>query len=166
MEHMFCAEYKAPFGWIIPLWIERPRLLLVKIELLTDKKVKKDAILKTNNYPLVIKELFAFFDLYFKGRKDVKFSLTYLCLDGVTEFSRSVLLELKKVPFGDVISYKDLATATGYPKGCRAVGNVMNKNPFPIIFPCHRVIKSDGSLGGFAGGQKIKKYLLKHETKK
>lgn len=82
----------------------------------------------------------------------------------LTEFTQKVLLSLfTKVPRGSFVSYKQLAELAGHPKAVRAVGSVMAKNPFPIIIPCHRVIKSDGSLGNYGPGQKLKEYFLKLE---
>jgi methylated-DNA-[protein]-cysteine S-methyltransferase len=80
-----------------------------------------------------------------------------------TEFQQKVWLELMKIPYGEAISYKELARRVGLKQGFQAVGGANGKNPIPIIIPCHRVIMSDGSLGGFRGGLKIKKYLLELE---
>ncbi|MBP7734743.1 MAG: MGMT family protein [Spirochaetes bacterium] len=68
--------------------------------------------------------------------------------------------ELLKIPTGSTISYGDLAWKSGIPGGARFVGNTMAKNSFPIIIPCHRVIRSDGSMGNYSGGVNIKKHLL------
>ncbi len=97
---------------------------------------------------------------YFKGKRK-KFNLP-LKLDG-TPFQKQVWKELSKIPFGKVISYKDLAQKVGKPKAFRAVGNANGKNKFPIILPCHRVIASNGSLGGYGLGLASKKILLVHE---
>jgi O-6-methylguanine DNA methyltransferase len=75
----------------------------------------------------------------------------------------SVYHELLKVPSGATISYGLLAQRAGIPGGARFAGNAMAKNNFPIIIPCHRVIKSDGSMGNYSGGIHIKKYLLDFE---
>lgn len=72
-----------------------------------------------------------------------------------------LLKELKKIPYGKTISYKELANKIG--TSPRACGRLLASNPFPIIIPCHRVIKSNGSLGGYSGGIKLKKHLLKLE---
>ncbi|MFC1807088.1 methylated-DNA--[protein]-cysteine S-methyltransferase [Candidatus Omnitrophota bacterium] len=80
-----------------------------------------------------------------------------------TEFEKKVYQEVAKIPRGETRSYKWVAKAIGYPKAYRAVGNALNKNPFIGMVPCHRVIKSDGSLGGFAKGAKAKKRLLAKE---
>jgi len=80
-----------------------------------------------------------------------------------TPFQLRVWRELKKIPYGEVRSYKELARAIGSPKAVRAVGGANNKNPVPILVPCHRVIGSNGSLVGYGGGLSIKEYLLKLE---
>ncbi len=80
-----------------------------------------------------------------------------------TPFEKQVWVELSKIPFGKVISYKDLAQKVGKPKAFRAVGNANSKNKFPIILPCHRVIASNGTLGGYALGLDRKEKLLVHE---
>jgi O-6-methylguanine DNA methyltransferase len=75
----------------------------------------------------------------------------------------TVYRELLHVPFGRTISYGALAARAGIPGGARFIGNTMAKNNFPIIIPCHRVIKSDGTMGNYSGGTHIKKLLLGHE---
>tara|TARA_B100001287_G_scaffold155744_1_gene131010 strand:+ start:1007 stop:1282 length:276 start_codon:yes stop_codon:yes gene_type:complete len=85
-----------------------------------------------------------------------------------TNFQRTVWKEISKIPFGETRTYKDLATAIGKPNSSRAVANACGKNPYPVIIPCHRVIRSDGKLGGYSGvgGVKKKKELLKLENVK
>ncbi len=81
----------------------------------------------------------------------------------LTEFNKKVWLALKKIPYGRVTTYKELAKYLGQPKAARAVGNACAKNPDAPKVPCHRVIKSDGSLGGYSGGVKRKTKLLRME---
>jgi O-6-methylguanine DNA methyltransferase len=81
----------------------------------------------------------------------------------MTEFKKKVLKILEKIPKGRVATYKEIAFAIGKPKAARAVGNVLNKNPNLIKCPCHRVIKSDGSVGGYARGKKEKIKILRKE---
>jgi len=85
-----------------------------------------------------------------------------------TNFQRTVWKEISKIPFGETRTYKDLAIAIGKPNSSRAVANACGKNPYPVIIPCHRVIRSDGKLGGYSGvgGIKKKKELLKLEKVK
>jgi O-6-methylguanine DNA methyltransferase len=82
-----------------------------------------------------------------------------------TVFERKVWEELKKIPLGTTKSYKQIAKAIGRPNASRAVANACGKNPKPIEIPCHRVIKSDGSLGGYSaqGGVETKRKLLEAE---
>tara|TARA_B100000029_G_scaffold398064_1_gene396504 strand:- start:1204 stop:1482 length:279 start_codon:yes stop_codon:yes gene_type:complete len=85
-----------------------------------------------------------------------------------TKFQIKVWEEIKKIPIGETRSYKEIAILIGKPNSARAVANACGKNPYPITIPCHRVIKSNGDLGGYsaAGGVRKKKLLLKQEVKK
>ena len=82
-----------------------------------------------------------------------------------TSFQIQVWEEIKEIPCGETRSYKQIAEAIGHPKSVRAVANACGKNPYPIIIPCHRVVKSNGSLGGYSGkgGRNKKRELLKKE---
>lgn len=91
---------------------------------------------------------------------------TELPLDiNCTPFQRMVLNKIAQIPFGQTRTYGDVARMAGRPKGARAIGQVMNKNPLPLLFPCHRVVAADG-IGGFRSGIELKKYLLKMERKR
>ena len=83
-----------------------------------------------------------------------------------TNFQKMVWTELKKIPFGETRTYKEIAIAIGKPKAARAVANACGKNPYPIIIPCHRVVRSDGTIGGFTGdgGVEKKRQLLRQEN--
>jgi methylated-DNA-[protein]-cysteine S-methyltransferase len=100
-------------------------------------------------------------DEYFDGKR-MEFDLA-LDLTGAADFTRDVLGELACVPFGEVTTYGHLATQVGRPRAARAVGTVMNRNPIPIVLPCHRVVGSTGSLVGYAGGLDRKEQLLRLE---
>ena len=80
-----------------------------------------------------------------------------------TSFQRKVWRKIASIPFGQTRNYAWLAGAIGSPKGYRAVANACGANPIPLIIPCHRVIASDGSIGGFSGGIELKRKLLKLE---
>jgi methylated-DNA-[protein]-cysteine S-methyltransferase len=100
-------------------------------------------------------------DEYFEGKRrsfdlDVDLRLT-------RDFGRAVLKELAAVPFGEVTTYGALAARAGKPRAARAVGTIMNRNPIPIVLPCHRVVGANGSLVGYAGGLERKELLLKLE---
>jgi|TARA_B100000929_G_scaffold127754_1_gene101228 methylated-DNA-[protein]-cysteine S-methyltransferase len=83
-----------------------------------------------------------------------------------TNFQKMVWTELKKIPFGETRTYQEIAIAIGKPKAARAVANACGKNPYPIIIPCHRVVRSDGTIGGFTGdgGVEKKRQLLRQEN--
>lgn len=80
-----------------------------------------------------------------------------------TEFQQKVWTALLSIPYGETRSYKEIAIAVGNDKACRAVGMANNRNPISIIIPCHRVIGTNGKLVGYAGGLKVKDYLLNME---
>jgi methylated-DNA-[protein]-cysteine S-methyltransferase len=84
-------------------------------------------------------------------------------LDALPTFHKKVLEELARIPAGKVLSYGELAAKCGSPKAARAVGQVMAKNPWPLVYPCHRVLASGGGLGGFGPGLEMKKWLLELE---
>lgn len=75
-------------------------------------------------------------------------------------FQEKVLRVVSKIPLGELRTYAWVAKRIGKPQAVRAVGQALKKNPFSLIIPCHRVVKSDGSLGGYTGGKKMKKYLI------
>jgi len=82
-----------------------------------------------------------------------------------TEFQRAVWRQLQDIPYGETISYGELARRVGNPKAARAVGSANGANPLPIVIPCHRVIAGDGSIGGFGGGLPTKEILLALEQR-
>ncbi|MBC6695631.1 methylated-DNA--[protein]-cysteine S-methyltransferase [Terrisporobacter mayombei] len=98
---------------------------------------------------------------YIQGKRK-KFDLP-LNLEG-TEFQKKVWNELKNIPYGETRSYKDIAVAIGNEKASRAIGMANNKNPIPILIPCHRVIGANGKLVGYRGGLDIKEKLLNIEN--
>jgi methylated-DNA-[protein]-cysteine S-methyltransferase len=102
-------------------------------------------------------------DEYFEGHRrlfelDVDLSLA------TKPFSRRVLEELVRVPYGEVTTYGTLAARAGRPRAARAVGTVMNRNPLPIVLPCHRVVGASGALVGYGGGLERKEALLTLES--
>ena len=97
---------------------------------------------------------------YFNGKRQI-FNVP-LSPEG-TPFQKKVWEELKKIPYGQTATYKEIAKGIDNEKACRAVGMANNKNPIAIIIPCHRVIGSNGSLTGYAGGLTVKNKLLQIE---
>ena len=128
-----------------------------KFQSLLKKRFRKDAIRDDRKLKNVIHELSS----YFNGQR-VSFK-SILDLSIGTEFQRKVWKKVSEIPYGELRSYKWIADEIGNPNAVRAVGNAVGKNPVPPIIPCHRVIRSDGKLGGFSSGIALKKWLLKLE---
>jgi methylated-DNA-[protein]-cysteine S-methyltransferase len=99
----------------------------------------------------------------FLGGDPVRFDLGIVALERCSAFQRQVLRAEHGIPRGWVSTYGRIARSLGVPRGARAVGSALARNPFPIIVPCHRAIRSDGHLGGFQGGLEMKRALLEIE---
>lgn len=108
------------------------------------------------------KEAKAQLTAYFAGRRQ-RFELQFDLFG--TEFQKKVWQALQEIPYGATWSYKDVAAAVDSPKAVRAVGGANNRNPLPIVVPCHRVIGADGQMVGYGGGLDIKKFLLTLEKR-
>ena len=151
------------FGFI---WEEDGILTKInKIYLPNDKSILLSQI--ETEYPFADKsnslDSFALdLNLFIEGH-DIKFDLSLLDFVGCNDFQKKVLMADYNIPRGFVSTYSRIATHIGVLGGSRAVGNALANNPFPLVIPCHRVIKSDGSLGGFGGGLQMKKILLEQE---
>lgn len=98
------------------------------------------------------------------GKKKEDFKGIPLDLSGQTPFTRKVLKRVARIPYGRSMSYGDIAKAVGIPKGARAVGGAVGRNPIPVVIPCHRVLAGNNRLGGFTGGLDKKIFLLKLEN--
>ncbi len=137
------------------------------INITSDHQFITSITFKNSNQPtttsnFVIDNCIQQLDEYFSGKR-IQYDLP-IKLKG-TEFQKNVWLQLLKIPFGTTISYLKLAQQLGDEKKIRAVGTANGSNNFCVVIPCHRVIGSDGSLTGFAGGLWRKKWLLAHENK-
>ena len=156
---LFWNQIKSPIGDVFFVWNEEGVLALSFVEnnyseILSDFIKHNFRIIRSAS-PLEnqLKE-------YFKGvRKEFDIKLR---MKG-TPYQKKVWRELIKVPYGETISYGELARRIGNPKGARSIGMAVHLNPIGIVIPCHRVIMSNGEIGGFAGPVFIKKWLLRHE---
>lgn len=161
---IYTTHYKSPIGDIllasknnklIGLWIEGQKYYFscLKDEI---KEEEKEILIKTKEW----------LDRYFKGEKP---SINELDLNPLgSDFRKSVWKILCEIPYGEVITYKDIADTIAKQKGLKkmssqAVGGAVSHNTISIIIPCHRVVGSNGSLTGYAGGIDKKVYLLNHE---
>jgi len=100
---------------------------------------------------------------YFKG-KPIQPPWVWLDTGGLTKLQQSVLASTADIPYGELRSYQDIAVAIGRPRAYRFVGTTLANNPFPIMIPCHRIIRSDGSFGRFGGGSELKRKLIELEA--
>jgi len=99
---------------------------------------------------------------YFAGsRRRFELALDWSLVGG--PFGREVLRVTSEIPYGGVLSYREVATDAGSPRGSRAAGNALGSNPIPIVVPCHRVLHAGGGLGGYGGGLQRKRWLLELE---
>ncbi len=129
--------------------------VLYKIEL-----VENEDITTEDNFTKQVKNEL---NEYLQGKRQ-SFTINYKLIG--TEFQNKVWDALKTIPYGETRTYKEVAIMIGNPKACRAVGNANNKNPIPLIVPCHRVIGSNSSLVGYALGLELKETLLNLEKDK
>lgn len=156
----FYKTMKSPVGELTLVASDKGLAAILWEEEKPNRVPLKDLVLD-KKHP-VLTEVEAQLKEYFQGERK-KFSVK-LDPHG-TEFQKKVWMALRSIPFGETRSYGELATQIGNPKASRAVGAANGKNPISIIVPCHRVIGSNGSLTGFAGGLKNKMILLDLEKK-
>ena len=100
---------------------------------------------------------------YFRGEPIIP-QWEWMDMGGLTSLQKSVLTAVADIPYGEVRSYKEIAEKIKRPRACRFVGTAVAKNPFPILIPCHRVVRSDGSIGKFGGGTELKRKLIELES--
>ena len=108
----------------------------------------------------LIKKAYEQINQYLKGEREI---FDFKLEPKGTDFQKKVWNALEQIPFGETRSYKEIAISIGNEKACRAVGMANNKNPLPIVIPCHRVIGANGKMVGYAGGLDIKEKLLELE---
>jgi methylated-DNA-[protein]-cysteine S-methyltransferase len=149
---------KSPIGPLLLAGDERGLRLVHFVTGRRPKSPDRDWIEDKSPFKEVIRQMQSYFEA-----KLTDFDVP-LVLEG-TEFQLQVWRNLRKIPYGETISYGQLAKRIGNPDAARAVGLANGSNPIPIIIPCHRVIGSNGSLTGFGGGLPVKKKLLALESK-
>lgn len=151
------AWYRAPEGWGSVRY-EDDRILEIELP-----RPRGDVPSDIGRPPHSVRSLVDRLTQYFAGEREEGVSLPAgLQLDwsGIDGFRARVYEEVSRIPAGQTRSYADVAAAAGNPRAARAVGTAMATNPFPIVVPCHRVVRADGSLGEFGGGVKLKERML------
>ena len=147
----FC--YKSPIGWI-DIIAEENRIL--------NAAFSEAAPLSEPSFPPtlpVLARTIKLLDIYFAGGA-INFAEVSVQLAYATDFQQQVWNAIQQIPYGELRSYKWIAEQIGKPKAVRAVGNAVGANPVSILIPCHRVIRSNGALGGYGGGIERKRQLL------
>lgn len=160
MESYFYKEVESPTG-LLRLVATHTHLVGVQWRI-DETYVSGEHFFKNAHHPL-LQEAERQLNEYFEGKRKV-FSLPIM-LTG-SDFQKKVWELLAGIPFGKTISYGEMAKRVGDIKTVRAVGGALNKNPIPVIVPCHRVIGADGKMIGFGGGVQRKIYLLNLENPK
>ena len=150
---LYKAEFKSPIGYL-GLLANKDKLLKLSFKGLKD--ISEESKEDPSKFKLIFKEL----DEYF-NRERKQFSVDYLI--ETSQFAARVYKEMARIPYGETLSYGELAQRCGRKLAYRAVGTACGKNPLPLIIPCHRVTASNG-LGGFGGGLDTKIFLLNLET--
>lgn len=146
------ATYEAPFGW---LQLTAHDDYISSIMFVSEP-------MATNERNAVIDTCILQFDEYFKGHRR---AFNFPMQQNGTAFQQRVWEALTTIPFGKTISYAQLSKQLGDPKAIRAVGLANGRNNLAIVVPCHRVIGTDNSLTGYAGGLHAKRWLLEHEAR-
>ena len=163
------AIFKTNIGWCgVVLSKKKLRRIFIgykKYNQLTrqiDEEFGKDIKKAPSSGELIVK-----IHLYFSGKK-TSFRGCKMDWSSLTPFQTKVLRAAMKIPCGRVSTYGNLAKTIGHPNSSRAVGNALSKNPFPLIVPCHRIVRGDGKIGGFSagGGKNLKEKLLEMEQKR
>jgi methylated-DNA-[protein]-cysteine S-methyltransferase len=157
MDRMHYTMMKSPVGPLLLAGDERGLRLIHFSAGRRPVSPQRDWVENAAPFKDVVRQLQA----YFEGKRR-KFDVP-LVLEG-TEFQLLVWRNLQKIPYGETVSYGQLARRIGSPEAARAVGLANGSNPIPIIIPCHRVIGSNGDLTGFGGGLPVKKKLLSLES--
>jgi O-6-methylguanine DNA methyltransferase len=165
-DMIYFGKFHHPLTGKIYLAIRRQKLIALNFEISEDKfatKIEKTFSIRPyfdqGEISAVLEQLHA----YLNGQK-TSFDIP-VDLSPLTDFQRQVLFTTQKIPPGQVTTYGEIARQIGNPKAVRAVGQALGRNPIPIVIPCHRVIASNGSMGGYSGGGGIatKIKLLKLE---
>jgi methylated-DNA-[protein]-cysteine S-methyltransferase len=156
------------FGNMVVVWSrEFNRIIIIRILLSSPEQTAESKL--NNIYPdssrTLCREIGSLLEqiLAFLAGNPVRFSMEEVSIDRCSDFQRKVLESEFAIPRGKVSTYQRIGTQLGIPNGARAVGNALATNPFPIVIPCHRAIRSDRTLGGYQGGTVMKRKLLELE---
>ena len=163
----FCIR-STPFGPVVLLWSifdDRPRISRILLSTPAASAGHQVSVLCPESGVRSCSEInivAADIERFLHG-EDIRFSLEVVRMEICSEFQQRVLRAEYEIPRGSISSYQGIARHLGSPNGARAVGNALATNPFPLIIPCHRAIRSDRLVGGYQGGPQMKRTLLEME---
>jgi len=163
----FYIVFPTPLGEAAIVYTDKPFLILKLFLPQRHRKdlvktIEKDWQAKSGAHPNALK-IAGIINKYFKGTA-IKPPWEWMDMAGLTPLQQSVLRATTDIPYGSVRSYKQIAEAIHRPRAYRFVGSTLAKNPFPLLIPCHRVIRSDSSLGRFGGGTDLKRKIIDLEA--
>ena len=168
MESLSYSLFPSNFGSLSIVWKETendPKILRIFLSneiYSSEKLVKRNFVNAYSGSCQLIENIGKRIQKFLMG-EFIDFELNNITFDVCSTFQKRVLLAEYKIPRGWISTYGRIARFLGIPAGARAVGRALSINPFPIIIPCHRAIKSNGELGGYQGGLKMKRALLEFE---
>ncbi|OJJ22446.1 cysteine methyltransferase [marine bacterium AO1-C] len=164
MENTTTYPYQSPIGKFTVVGDERGIQAIQFVDK-QEQKVDETAVGNSikDSWPSPVQQCFRQLDEYFAGKR-LEFDVPLA--PEATEFQQKVWDALLDIPWGRTLTYGNIAQQIGQPKAAQAVGAANGQNPIPIIVPCHRVVGSNGTLTGYAGGLWRKEWLLKHENVK
>jgi methylated-DNA-[protein]-cysteine S-methyltransferase len=163
-----CHLFHTAFGYCAVAYQDNPfRLIRVFLPRATKKQLKEKLEgmrVSRNQHPAQAHAIARTIETYYCGRR-LSIPWEHFDFSAFTEKQIKVYRAVAKIPYGQVRSYGDIAGRAGMPGASRFVGNCMARNPYPIFIPCHRVIRGDGTLGGFGGGLDLKQKMLDLESR-
>ena len=168
MEYRSYATFSSPFDTFTIVWKGSGSEPLIERIFLSDPDQKSEIKALDSFNQIKLKSAASITSLgekiqYFLKGENIKFDLGILNFTRCLEIQKKVLLADFNIPRGFVSTYKRIANYIGITNGARVIGNALARNPFPIVIPCHRAIKTNGDLGSFQGGIKMKRKLLEME---
>ncbi len=168
MEYPFYATFSSPFDSFTIVWHRTGSELKIQHIYLSDPKLNSEAKTLESFKQIKLESSSSITSLgekiqrFLKG-ENVQFDLELLDFNRCLEIQKRVLLAEYRIPRGYISTYKRIANHIGINNGARVVGNALAKNPFPIVIPCHRAIKTNREVGGYQGGINMKRVLLEME---
>lgn len=168
MTVLVYATHPSPFGPFSIVWQEAEagprirRIFLSNAQALAEDRVHAAWTNARSGANPLVADLAEQIQRFLEGEA-LDFELTWAAMEQCSTFQQRVLRAEHRIPRGWVSTYSRIAAHLGVPGGARAVGNALAQNPFPILVPCHRAIRADGSLGGYQGGAAMKRTLLERE---